>query len=484
MREVGLIGVGTMGRNLALNLVRHGYHVVLYDRDLQRVKDWTEKYPEVGLVEAMSLGNLVEHLSRPRVIWLMIPSGRPIDQLLRALRGSLQPGDVVMDGGNSHFMDTERRAQVLEKQGIAYLGVGVSGGAHGALYGPSLMVGGDFTAFQSLAAMLQSMAARAQDGSPCVAYFGKGGAGHYVKMVHNGIEYALMQAIAEAYDLLSRLARLSPMELAGIFEGFQKGALRSYLMDITVDVLRRKDPESGQPLIERVLDKAEQKGTAIWATQEALRMGLPLPMISQSVEARFLSTLKNQRVVAAQKLPGMTLRPLERQPLVAAVRDALEACFLIAYAHGFALLSAGALAHGYAISLKEAARIWRAGCIIRSDILEVLYAILSTEQEQTDLLLTDYFCERFSRLLPGWREAVRLGVANGVPLPGMAAALAYYDGFRSERLPANLIQALRDCFGNHTFERVDRPGKFHVNWREKDESSNSSGKPSEAVLND
>lgn len=484
MRAVGLIGVGTMGRNLALNLARHGYQVVLYDRDLQRVKDWVEQYPEVGLVAAMSLGNLMEHLSRPRVLWLMIPSGRSIDQLLRMLRNWLQPGDVVMDGGNSHFMDTERRFRTLAKWDIAYLGVGVSGGAEGALHGPSLMVGGDFTAYQRLAAMLQSMAARAQDESPCVAFLGKGGAGHYVKMVHNGIEYALMQAIAEAYDLLSRLARLSPMELAGIFEGFQKGALRSYLMDITVDVLRRKDPESGQPLIERVLDKAEQKGTAIWATQEALQMGLPLPMISQAVEARFLSTLKDQRIVATQRLPGATLRPPERQSLVEATRDALEACFLIGYAHGFALLSAGALAHGYAISLKEVARIWRAGCIIRSVILEDLYAILSTEQEQTDLLLTDYFFERFSRLLPGWRKTVGLGVANGIPLPGMAAALAYYDGFRSERLPANLIQALRDCFGNHTFERIDRPGKFHVNWRERDESSNSSGKPSEAGLND
>jgi 6-phosphogluconate dehydrogenase len=483
MREVGLIGIGTMGRNLALNLARHGYQVVLYDRDLQRVKDWVEQNPKVGFVEAMSLGDLVEHLSRPRVIWLMIPSGRPIDQLLRTLRELLQPGDVVIDGGNSHFLDTERRSRALAKWDIAYLGVGVSGGAEGALYGPSLMVGGDLSVYQSLAAMLQSIASRAQDGSPCVAYLGKGGAGHYVKMVHNGIEYALMQTIAEAYDLLSRLARFSPMELAEIFEGFQKSALRSYLMEITVDVLRRKDPITGKPLIEMVLDKAEQKGTGAWATQEALQRGLPLPAITQSVEARFLSTLKDQRIVAAQRLPGMTLRPVERQPLVEATRDALEACFLIAYVHGFALLSEGAQAHGYAFPLWEVARIWRGGCIIRSAILEDLYSILSTEQDQTNLLLTDWFRQRFSRILPGWREAVGLGVANGIPLAVMGAALAYYDGFRSERLPANLIQALRDCFGHHTFERIDCPGRFHVDWRESNEPSNSSENPKKAVLN-
>ncbi len=471
MVTIGLIGVGTMGRNLALNLARHGCEVMLYDRDLRRVRDLIQHYPEERLREATTLQDFVQCLCRPRCIWLMVNPGKPIDQLLKTLQQDLQPGDVIIDGGNSHYKDTERRSRSLVKRGIYYLGVGVSGGAEGALHGPSLMVGGDLEGYQSIEAVLTSIAAKASDGAPCVAYLGKGGAGHYVKMVHNGIEYALMQAIAEVYDFLTRLVGFSIEANANIFEQFHRATLRSYLIEITIQVLRRRDPEDGQPLLEKVLDKAEQKGTGMWSVQEGLQRGVPLPGITQAVEARFLSTMKEERLRAAQRLPRTESHSLREQPWVEITQAALEACFRMAYVHGFSLLSAGAQAHGYGFSLAEVARIWRAGCIIRSAILEDIYSIFCAEREQTNLLLTEQFRQQISSLLPGWRKVVGLGVSHGVPLPVMGAMLAFYDGYRSERLPAHLIQALRDRFGGHMFERTDRPGRFHMDWRSNDETA-------------
>jgi 6-phosphogluconate dehydrogenase len=464
--DIGLIGLAVMGQNLVLNMERNGYTVAIYNRTTRVTDEFIAAHPDKKLVPTRTLEEFVASLERPRKILIMVKAGAPVDAVLDSLVPLLEPGDLVMDGGNSYFMDTERRAKALEEAGLLFMGVGVSGGEEGALWGPSIMPGGSLEGWRMVADILSAIAAKApEDGKPCVAYMGPRSAGHYVKMVHNGIEYGDMQLIAEAYDILRRGLGLEAHELAEIFEEWNRGELDSYLIDITAQIFRKIDEITGRPLVDLVLDAAGQKGTGKWTSQDSFDIGAPTPTINSAVTERILSSLKAERVAASKVLPGPEARYTgDRQSLIDAVRQALYASKISAYAQGMAMLRTASKVRDYGLNLGEIAAIWRNGCIIRARFLNRITEAFNRNPALTNLLLDEEFAAAVRERLPAWRHVVQTAAALGIPAPAFSASLAYYDSYRSERLPANLIQAQRDFFGAHTYERIDMEGVFHSDW--------------------
>jgi len=464
--KIGVVGLGVMGHNLALNMERNGFPVVGYDLDAARTSAFLAG-PAAGkaIRGADSPATLMAALERPRRVLLMVPAGAPVDSAIAHLKPHLEPGDILMDGGNSYFLDTDRRSRVLEAEGFNYIGTGVSGGEEGALWGPSLMPGGQRDAWQAVAPIFRAIAARAEDGEPCVAYLGPRGAGHYVKMVHNGIEYGDMQLIAEAYDLLHRGAGISNLELADIFAEWNQHELRSYLIEITAAILRRRDDRTGAPLVDSILDEAAQKGTGKWTSQNALDLGAPIPTINAAVESRILSSLKVERVRASRTLGGSTgTFTGDRRRLIELAGKTLFASKITSYAQGFELLKLASREYGYDLDPATIARIWRAGCIIRAALLGDIMAAFERDPALSNLMLDEAFRDIVVGYQQAWRETVQTAIGLGIPMLATSASLAYFDAYRSERLPANLTQAQRDYFGAHTYRRVDREGSFHTDW--------------------
>jgi 6-phosphogluconate dehydrogenase len=465
--KIGLIGLAVMGQNLVLNLERNGYPVAVYNRTTATMEEFVAEHPGKKLVGSKTLEEFIASLERPRKVLIMVKAGNPVDVVIDGLLPLLEPGDLIMDGGNSYFRDTERRSQELTAKGFNFMGVGVSGGEEGALWGPSIMPGGPQETWLSVQKMLEDISAKApEDGKPCVVYLGPRGAGHYVKMVHNGIEYGDMQLIAEAYDILQGALGLEAAELAEIFEEWNQGELDSFLIEITAKIFRRIDEGTGQPLVDLVLDKAAQKGTGKWTSQDALDLGAPIPTINSAVVGRIISSLKDERVAAAKVLPAHAQSQYtgEKRALIDAVRQALYASKISAYAQGMAMLGMASKEYGYQLKLGEVAAIWRAGCIIRAHFLNRITEAFVRQPDLPNLLLDEQLGKAVVERLPAWRHVVQTAVGMGIPAPAFSESLAYYDSYRSARLPANLIQAQRDFFGAHTYERVDKPGIFHSSW--------------------
>jgi 6-phosphogluconate dehydrogenase len=463
---LGVTGLATMGANLARNAAGKGFAVAVHNRTGSRTRELVERHGgEGGLVGAFSTEEFVAALARPRRILVMVKAGPPVDAVLEELAGHLEVGDLLIDGGNSFFEDTVRREQAMAARGLGFLGTGVSGGEEGALWGPSIMPGGTGEAYGLVEPILTRIAAQV-DGTPCCRLVGPGGAGHYVKMVHNGIEYADMQLIAEAYDLLGQGAGMGAGELAGVFEGWNAGELDSFLIQITAKVLRQVDQASGQPLVEVILDQAAQKGTGRWTVQSALELGVPVTGITEAVFARVLSSQGDQRRAAAKVLGGPSgrLEGARVDAFVEDVRAALYASKVVAYAQGFEQIAAAGDAYGWEVELGGLATIWRGGCIIRARFLDRIREAYAADPSLGNLLFAGYFQDAVGQAQDAWRRVVATAVTLGVPTPAFASSLAYYDGLRRERGPANLLQAQRDFFGAHTYQRVDRPGSFHTRW--------------------
>jgi len=461
----GIVGLGVMGENLALNIESRGYRVVGFDRDGKKLDSFVARTRGKRATAARSSVELVAGLAAPRQILMMVPAGQAVDAVIAELRPQLLAGDVLIDGGNSFFRDTERRLHALEGSGIRYVGAGVSGGEAGALRGPSIMPGGDPAAWPVVRPVLQAIAARADDGTPCCEWIGDGGAGHFVKMVHNGIEYSDMQMICEAYFLMRRLLGMAAGEMSQVFAEWNQGELGSYLVEITAAILAKPDPETGRPLVDVILDTAEQKGTGKWGSQVALDLGVPAPTIADAVFARTLSARKAERVAAAKVLAAP--RPAfagERAAFVEMIRRALFAAKICSYAQGFQLLRAADEEYHWGLAYGTIASLWRAGCIIRAQFLGRIQAAYAREPGLPNLLLDPYFASVLAGYHEAWRKVVAVAAENGVAVPAFMSALSYFDGYRSDCLPANLLQAQRDYFGAHTYERLDRPGKFHTQW--------------------
>jgi 6-phosphogluconate dehydrogenase len=460
----GVYGLAVMGQNLARNIASKSIPVAVYNRTASRTEGFMAEHGQEGqFVPTFEVEELVAALERPRSILLMVKAGEAVDHAIGELRPHLQAGDILIDGGNSYFMDTRRRARELEAAGFRYLGTGVSGGEEGALLGPSIMPGGTPEAYEQVEPVFTRIAAQV-DGQPCCTYIGTDGAGHYVKMVHNGIEYADIQLIAEAYDFLRQALGLEPAQQAEVFRDWNQGDLDSYLIQITAEVLAKEDPATGDPLVDVILDEAQQKGTGKWTSQNALDLGIPVTAITEAVFARFLSAQKAHRTRAAGVLPGPRLSVSEADGLVDAVRDALYASKIVAYAQGFEQMAAAAEEYDWRLNLGAIASIWRGGCIIRARFLNRIKDAFDEQPELPSLLLAPYFVEGLKNAQDSWRRVIRTAVDIGVPTPAFSSALAYYDGYRRERSPANLIQGLRDYFGAHGYRRTDREGSFHIRW--------------------
>jgi len=465
--QFGMVGLGTMGRNLALNIADHGYSVLGLARSLEKADQFTS-YGQTPAFRGIYGADLfIAALERPRIVMTLVPAGEAVDEVIAELSQYMEPGDFFIEGGNSFFRDTERRYSELAQKGLGFIGIGVSGGEKGARIGPSMMAGGTPESYERVRPILEAVAAKYQD-EPCVALLGKGGAGHYVKMVHNGIEYALMQLIAEAYDLLHRLGGLSNREISRMFEDWTEGPFGGFLTQITADVLKVEDPESGKSLVDLVLDKAKQKGTGKWTSQDAMNLGIPIPTIDAAVSARQISGLKDERIRFESELgtpfhvPKLTAD--DARELTDEVLVALHAAFTIAYAQGFSLLEAASQEYAMEIDLEGSARVWRAGCIIRSRLLEPLREAISVKGPGRTALSASPIRSAVALAAPQLRSVTVRAASAGIPVPCFAATLAYLDAYRTARLPANLIQAQRDYFGAHTFERVDREGVFHTEW--------------------
>ncbi len=468
--DFGLIGLAVMGQNLVLNVERNGFKVAAFNRTTTTTDEFLAgpaKDKHIG--GAKTIEEFVGMLKRPRKIQIMVKAGPPVDAVIEQLLPHLEPGDLIIDGGNSFFPDTERREKELNDKGFLFLGMGVSGGEEGALWGPSLMPGGHKEAFDIVQNILTAISAKApSDGAPCVAYLGPGGAGHYVKMVHNGIEYGDMQLIAESYDILKRVLGLSNAELADVFSEWNTGELDSFLIEITSKIFRKADEMGNKgELLDYVLDKAGQKGTGKWTSQNALDLGAPIHTLTSAVESRIISSLKDQRMAASSQLGGPTATGTytgDKKKFIESVRRALYCSKICAYAQGMALIGMASEEYHYNIPLGTSAAIWRAGCIIRAVFLADITAAFDAHPDLTNLLLAPKFKDAVSAYQDDWRHVVIEAINAGVPAPAFSASLAYYDSYRSPRLPANLIQAQRDFFGAHTYERIDRPGVFHSNW--------------------
>jgi 6-phosphogluconate dehydrogenase len=468
--EVGVTGLGVMGSNLARNLAHHDYAVAVHNRTTSRTRHFMDHFASEGrFVAVESPKEFVASLEPPRKIIVMVNAGPPVDAVLDELVPLLDRGDVVVDGGNSHFDDTRRREAALRESGLHFVGTGVSGGEEGALNGPSIMPGGSVEGYAAVGPMFERIAA-VYDGTPCCTHVGPDGAGHFVKMVHNGIEYADMQLIGEAYDLLRQSLGVPPAELAAIFEQWNEGDLDSFLIQITAEVLGHVDQASGRPFVDVVLDQAEQKGTGRWTVQTALELGVPVTGIAEAVFARVVSAHPDQRRAAARlagparSVPPALIQAGQRQQLIDDVRQALYASKVVAYAQGFWQMAAGSDQYSWGIDLGAMATIWRAGCIIRARFLDRIRDAYASDPRLPNLLVDAYFSEAVEQAQEGWRRVVGTAASIGVPVPGFSSALAYYDQLRRDRLPAALIQGLRDYFGAHTYRRVDRDGVFHTLW--------------------
>ncbi|MGC9468708.1 MAG: NADP-dependent phosphogluconate dehydrogenase [Anaerolineae bacterium] len=467
--DFGIVGLGVMGQMLALNIERNGYRVAGYDVVGDKVADFNEKYADRNVIGCTDKEAFLQVLKEPRRIMMMVPAGKPVDAVIDSFKDDLTEGDLLIDGGNSHFTDTERRASMLADMGLHFIGTGVSGGEYGALWGPSIMPGGPRDAWELVKPILEAIAAKV-DGEPCVTYIGPGGAGHYVKMVHNGIEYAVMQLTAEVYDVLSRGLGLSPQRLHEIFAEWNEAELESYLVEITRDIFAKADEKTGKPLVDVILDEAKQKGTGKWTSQDALDVGAPTPTINAAVEARIISAYKEERVAAAEALSGPTPEYSGDEELfIGYMRDALFAANICAYAQGFTLLRTANSEYNYDLDYADIAKIWRGGCIIRAALLEDIRAAFERQPDLVNLLMDEAFAEMVVARQDALRRVVGYAAANGIPVPAFSSALAYYDAYRSARLPANLTQAQRDYFGAHTYRRLDKDGSFHTEWQEMDE---------------
>ena len=479
LADLGVIGLGVMGENLALNVDDHGFKVALWNHTAAKVASVIERGgPNRHWIGTTTLEEFVAALGRPRRILIMIKDGAPVDEMLEKLTPLLSPDDVVTDGGNSFFVDTQRRDAAMRARGVRFVGMGVSGGEEGARNGPSLMPGGTRAAYDQLRPILEAIAAKTDSG-PCVTYVGPDGAGHFVKMVHNGIEYGLMQLIAEAYDLLRRALGLSAPETADLLVEWNRGPMASYLVEITSRVLSVRDPETGRPLVDMILDKAGQKGTGKWTAQVALDLGVPIPTIAAAIDARALSSMKAERVRASEQVvsrrpsgveiegSGVDFTARRSSALVVAVRDALVAATACTYAQGMALLRVASAEHRWEVDSREIARIWTGGCIIRARLLETIMLAYERDRDLPNLLLDADVRLRVLDAEPGWRSTVQLAVAHGIPVPALSASLAYFDSYRTAVLPQNLTQAQRDYFGAHTYQRIDRPeaGVVHTDWQ-------------------
>lgn len=472
--DIGVVGLAVMGQNLVLNMVDNGFSVAVFNRTLKTAQQFVRDNPSAALGLAEDFKALCEQLAQPRRILLMVKAGQPVDDAMAQLLPMLDAGDVIIDGGNSLYTDTARRQDTCAAQGVHFMGLGVSGGEQGARFGPSLMPGGDPASWPIMKALLQAIAAKVE-GAPCCQWIAEGGAGHYVKMVHNGIEYGDMQLIAEAYHLLKGVGGLSAQALSEVFNQWQQGVLDSYLIEITRDIFKVVD-DDGAPLVDKILDSAGQKGTGKWTGINALELGVPLTLIGEAVFARYLSAMKGSRALASKLLPGPTpttdpavshdISPSAQAELISAVHDALYASKIVSYAQGFMLLKTAAEANGWSIDFGDIALMWRGGCIIRSRFLGNIKQAYDKQPELDNLLLDDFFKSALADAQKGWRKAISVAIENGIPVPAFSAALAFYDGYRCDPLPANLIQAQRDFFGAHTYERLDRPrGEFfHTVW--------------------
>ena len=479
--DIGLIGLGVMGENLALNMESRGYSVAVYNRTPERTGRFLARCGGRAIEAAESLEALTARLRRPRILFLMVRAGEAVDGLLEALSGYLEPGDILVDGGNSHYRDTERRDRWARARGLLFVGCGISGGEEGALRGPSIMPGGPEEARERVEPILLRICAQGPAGEPCCRWIGPGGSGHFVKMVHNGIEYGDMQLICEGYHLLRDYLGLAAKEIAGIFDGYARTELDSYLISITGKILAREDVD-GRPLVDKILDTAGQKGTGKWASVQALEEGVPLTMISEAVFARYLSADKELRV-RASALYGGKPAPAPAPDFVDDLRQALYAAKIVSYAQGFSLMTEASRRYGWGLEPGRVALIWRGGCIIRSPLLERIHRAFQREPELENLLLSRDFVSEIRPLVPAWRRVVSAAAACGVPVPAMGSALAYFDGFTTENLPANLLQAQRDCFGAHTYERRDAPrGKFfHTVWDTGPEGAPKEQEPQENI---
>lgn len=466
-QEIGVMGMAVMGKNLALNIESRGYSVSIYNRTTARAEEVIQENPDKNLHLETTVQGFVESLEKPRRIILMVQAGAGTDAVIQEVLPFLDAGDVLIDGGNTFYKDTIRRSLELEESGINFIGTGVSGGEEGALKGPSIMPGGQKEAYELVEPILKEIAAKAPaDGEACVTYIGPNGSGHYVKMVHNGIEYGDMQLIAESYHIMRELLELSNDEIASIFKEWNEGELDSFLIEITADALTKKDPQTGKHLVDVILDRAGNKGTGKWTSQGALDVGTPLPTITEAVFARYISALKDERVTASQILAKPEKKKLDvnKEELIEKLRQALYFSKLMSYAQGFSQMKMASEEYDWNLNYGEIAKIWRAGCIIRAQFLEDITKAYNKKPDLANLLLDDYFTDVAKNYQQAVRDIVALSVQAGLPVPAFASAISYYDSYRSERLPANIIQAQRDYFGAHTYERVDQEGNFHFDW--------------------
>jgi 6-phosphogluconate dehydrogenase, decarboxylating len=466
--DIGVIGLAVMGANLALNMESKGFPVAVFNR----TTEVTEKFAATRakgrkITPTKTVEEFVDALKRPRKALIMVKAGSPVDQVISELVPLMEPGDVIIDGGNSLFTDTQRRTEDLEARGFHFIGCGVSGGEEGALNGPSLMPGGTRVGYDLIAPIFRKIAAQV-DGEPCCRYMGPNGAGHYVKMVHNGIEYGDIQLICEAYAILKNVLGMEADELADVFAEWNRGALESYLIEITAQIFRKKDPETGKPLVDVILDRAGQKGTGLWTLQSALAQSVVISTINAAVEARVIASRKEERMAASKILPQPDIPKFtgDRQQLIRAVHDALYASKIVSYAQGMELLGAASATYHWHLNFGDIATIWRGGCIIRARFLNRIAEAYARNPSLHNLLLDSYFTNIIAQTQQKWRIAVSTAIQQGVAIPAFSASLAYFDSYRSERLPANLLQAQRDFFGAHTYERIDKPGVFHTEWTE------------------
>jgi len=466
-QQVGVIGLAVMGKNLALNIESRGFTVSVYNRSREKTDALLEEAKGKNLVGTYSIEEFVASLEKPRKVLIMVQAGAGTDATIDSLIPHLEEGDIIIDGGNAYFPDTQRRNKELAARGLRFIGTGVSGGEEGALKGPSIMPGGQKDAYELVEPILTAISAKV-NGDPCCTYIGPDGAGHYVKMVHNGIEYGDMQLICEAYQLLKDVLNVSTEELHEIFAEWNKGELDSYLIEITTDIFTKKDPETGKPMVDVILDSAGQKGTGKWTSQSSLDLGVPLSIITESVFSRFLSAMKQERVAASKVLSGPQAPKFEgdRKEFIEAVRKALYASKICSYAQGFAQMRAASEEYNWGLEYGNIAMIFRGGCIIRARFLQNIKDAYDRNPELKNLLLDEYFQGVVTSYQDAWRTVVSTAVSRGIPVPAFASALAYYDSYRTERLPANLLQAQRDYFGAHTFQRLDKEGSFHFNWME------------------
>ncbi|MCC5806303.1 MAG: NADP-dependent phosphogluconate dehydrogenase [Opitutales bacterium] len=490
LSDIGLIGLAVMGQNLALNIADHGFRISVYNRTTSKMEDFVRMHPDTpgGLHGEASLEGFVKSLKRPRKVIILVQAGRGTDAVIDSLVPLLEEGDIIIDGGNAKWTDTIRREQELTEKGLRFIGSGVSGGEEGARFGPSLMPGGTAEAWESLKPIWDAIAAKVdpdngkpllgaepgkpvEGGVPCSAYIGPDGAGHYVKMVHNGIEYGDMQMICEAYDLMQRVLGMTPPEMGKVFEDWNGGLLDSFLIEITADILQQKDPETGKPFVDIVLDTAGQKGTGKWTSVNALDMGVPAQTVAEAVFARCLSAVKEERVDASSVLKGPEYSfNGDKSAFVDAIRDALYCSKICSYAQGFQLMREAQKEYGWNLNFGEIAQIWRGGCIIRAAFLQKITEAYARDPDLANLLLDPFFNEQVQKAQANWRKVVAVATEAGISIPTFSSALSYYDGYRTERLPQNLLQAQRDYFGAHTYERVDHPrGEFfHIDWPKPD----------------